>query len=141
MSQSGSVVEMTRRLFGDPSIYSKQAAYKRLSALSDACAVKAAHPPVLRLVQNAPQHPPKYKSEDFYASREWKQLRYRVLIKYGRKCMCCGSTDGAMHVDHIKPRSKYPHLALVFGNLQVLCEDCNMGKGAWDSTDFRPDAV
>ncbi len=42
-----------------------------------------------------------------------------------------------LHVDHIKPRSKYPDLALDINNLQILCESCNLGKGAWDETDFR----
>ena len=77
----------------------------------------------------------------FYDSRDWQELRYKALKKYGRKCSCCGKTqaDGAvLHVDHIKPRSKYPELALDINNLQILCEDCNLGKGAWDDTDFRP---
>jgi 5-methylcytosine-specific restriction endonuclease McrA len=44
--------------------------------------------------------------------------------------------ESVMHVDHIKPRRKYPHLALVFDNLQVLCHDCNHGKGN-EIFDFR----
>jgi 5-methylcytosine-specific restriction endonuclease McrA len=52
--------------------------------------------------------------------------------------MLCRQTNGVMHVDHIKPRSKYPHLALRESNLQVLCEACNLGKGNWDETDWRP---
>ena len=35
------------------------------------------------------------------------------------------------------PRKTHPHLALSLDNLQVLCEDCNCGKGSWDSTDWR----
>jgi len=73
----------------------------------------------------------------FYDSREWQVLRYSVLRKYGRKCMACSKTEGQMHVDHIKPRSRYPELELNFDNLQVLCRDCNMGKSAWDETDWR----
>ena len=47
--------------------------------------------------------------------------------------------DGAkMHVDHIKPRSKYPRLELDFDNLQVLCEDCNLGKSNRYKVDLRP---
>jgi 5-methylcytosine-specific restriction endonuclease McrA len=79
--------------------------------------------------------------EDFYTSWEWTTLRYKVLLKYGPKCMCCGASraDGAViHVDHIKPRKKYPDLALDFNNMQVLCAACNKGKGAWDETDHRP---
>lgn len=41
-------------------------------------------------------------------------------------------------VDHIKPLSKFWHLRLERSNLQVLCDECNMGKGAWDETDHRP---
>ena len=73
----------------------------------------------------------------FYKTREWLELRYKVLKTYGRKCMCCGTTTGQMHVDHIKPRSKYPELSLIFTNLQVLCHDCNIGKSNKDQTDWR----
>ena len=80
------------------------------------------------------------KSDKFYDSRDWLELRYDVLRKYGRRCMCCGATpkDGiSIHVYHIKPRAKYPNLALDFNNLQVLCELCNKGKRHRDNTDFR----
>lgn len=73
----------------------------------------------------------------FYNSSPWQDLRYRVLKKYGRICALCKNTDGRMHVDHIKPRSLHPELALVFDNLQVLCEACNLGKSNRDDTDFR----
>jgi len=80
--------------------------------------------------------------DDFYSSKEWRKLRYQVLRKYSAECMCCGRSkknDGiVIHVDHIKPRSKYPHLALDFKNLQLLCEDCNLGKSNIDETDWRP---
>lgn len=78
---------------------------------------------------------------DFYASREWRVLRYSALKLHGAACQCCGSSakDGkVMHVDHIKPRSKYPGLELTLSNLQVLCEDCNLGKLHLDETDWRP---
>ncbi len=76
----------------------------------------------------------------FYDSREWKTLRYQALKLHGAKCQLCGITraDGAqLNVDHIKPRSRYPELALEIDNLQVLCAWCNTGKGAWDQTDWR----
>lgn len=76
--------------------------------------------------------------DSFYVSREWLKLKYKVLKTYGKECMCCGRTEGQLHVDHIKPRSKYPHLQMDFDNLQVLCRDCNFGKGNHDETDFRP---
>ena len=69
----------------------------------------------------------------FYATDEWRKLRWRVLSQSDGKCLMCGrnSSHGiVLHVDHIKPRSKYPALELEIENLQVLCEDCNLGKGA-----------
>ncbi|MFC6439812.1 HNH endonuclease [Bowmanella sp. JS7-9] len=33
-----------------------------------------------------------------------------------------------LHVDHVKPRAKFPELALDINNLQILCETCNLGK-------------
>lgn len=78
----------------------------------------------------------------FYSGWEWKKLRYRVLQEYGPVCMCCGASsrddDVRIVVDHIKPVSIYPELALDYDNLQVLCNDCNMGKSNTDYTDYRP---
>jgi 5-methylcytosine-specific restriction endonuclease McrA len=80
------------------------------------------------------------RHDPFYKSGAWIALRYKVLLRDGRKCASCGITpnEGAiMNVDHIKPRRKYPHLSLEPDNLQVLCSDCNAGKGNWSETDFR----
>lgn len=75
--------------------------------------------------------------KDFYQSREWRRLRYQVLMHYGRQCQCCNAKDKPLHVDHIKPVSKYPELKLEITNLQILCEDCNIGKSNLDESDFR----
>lgn len=77
--------------------------------------------------------------DDFYRSQAWRELRLQVLAKYGNRCHLCGATkaETSLHVDHIKPRSKYPHLELEFDNLQVLCRDCNMGKSNKYEDDFR----
>lgn len=82
----------------------------------------------------------KVRADVFNRSLLWRRVRMTVLSSRGARCECCGTTpkDGAvMHVDHIKPRSKYPELALSVENLQVLCEACNFGKGTWDETDWR----
>jgi 5-methylcytosine-specific restriction endonuclease McrA len=79
----------------------------------------------------------KVAAKSFYSSWEWKKVRFQVLKKYGPKCMLCGS-ENRIVVDHIKPRSKFPSLELDPQNLQVLCDDCNMGKSNDDYTDFRP---
>lgn len=80
------------------------------------------------------------KRDGFYSRQEWQELRYKALVMHGAKCQCCGRgrEDGTtIHVDHIKPRSKFPELSLVLSNLQVLCEDCNLGKSNKDDTDWR----
>lgn len=87
---------------------------------------------------------PAMASADFYMSRPWRALRYQALKLHGARCQCCGASaeqGKVMHVDHIKPRSKHPQLELVLSNLQVLCEDCNLGKSNVDDTDWRPAQV
>ncbi len=78
--------------------------------------------------------------DSFLDTYAWRALRMKVLIRDGRRCACCGATPATgavMNVGHIKPRRLYPELALDENNLQVLCHDCNHGKGNWDETDWR----
>jgi len=81
----------------------------------------------------------KKSNKGFYESDAWMRLRYEALKKYGRKCSCCGAMppDVVLHVDHIKPRSKYPELELDINNLQILCKHCNLGKSNTDCIDYR----
>lgn len=84
--------------------------------------------------------PPVYffgMGKDFYKTREWREVRYKALVKFGKKCQACGESGGFIHVDHIKPRSRFPALELDIENLQVLCEACNIGKSNTDTTDWR----
>ena len=77
---------------------------------------------------------------DFYSTEEWKQLRYAALVASDGRCQCCSASakDGAvLRVDHIIPISKAPHLKADPANFQILCNDCNWGKGSWDFTDWR----
>lgn len=85
-------------------------------------------------------HPDYKKDPDFYKSNAWRQLRYLALKNTDGRCSCCGASQKegiVLHVDHVLPRYKRPDLSLSLDNLQVLCEDCNIGKGAWDDTDWR----
>lgn len=82
----------------------------------------------------------------FYQSWEWKKLRYKAIRASSQRCMCCGwqvgdTQHGYLVVDHIKPRSKFPELALDPDNLQVLCNDCNMGKSNDSFDDWRETEV
>lgn len=81
----------------------------------------------------------------FYLSKEWltSRARYSALKKAGGRCQCCGASpkDGIrLVVDHIKPVRRFWELRFEETNLQVLCDDCNLGKGSWDATDWRPSA-
>jgi len=82
----------------------------------------------------------KGKIPGFYRTPAWISVRYKVLKRDNGKCVLCGRSaeDGiVLNVDHIKPRHKYPHLALLMSNLQTLCSRCNQGKGAHDETGWR----
>lgn len=91
--------------------------------------------------------PTRADKDAFYLSWDWRELRKKVLNEYGSTCQCCGASpkDKDMRgmpvkivVDHIKPISKYWDARLKRANLQILCDECNQGKGAWDETDHRP---
>lgn len=87
-----------------------------------------------------PRVAPEPVDATFYDRREWLELRYRALKLHGGHCQCCGNAPvpgNPLQVDHIKPRSRFPELELDLNNLQVLCKSCNLGKGAWDQTDWR----
>ena len=60
-------------------------------------------------------------------------LRFRVFERYHHRCVFCGrsaATDPtiSLHVDHIIPWARGGET--VIDNLQLLCSDCNLGKGA-----------
>lgn len=80
-------------------------------------------------------------SLNFYNSSDWRRLRYKAFKLYGNSCNCCGRSKKlhniVLHVDHIKPRSIFPELALEIKNLQILCEDCNIAKSNTDQTTWR----
>lgn len=90
--------------------------------------------------------PSKDAKTAFYASWEWRTLRMKAFIKFGRRCQCCGAAPGdrtvsgepvRLVVDHILPISTHWHLRLDPNNLQVACDECNQGKGGWLVADFR----
>jgi hypothetical protein len=82
-------------------------------------------------------------ADAFYRSYGWRRLRTDMLednrARHGvLTCECCLATATPQwHVDHVRPRSSHPELALEPANLQVLCQDCNVGKGTRYTTDWR----
>lgn len=81
--------------------------------------------------------PLKINKTDFYKSREWQELRWKAIKASDGCCVYCGRSRTShgivIHVDHIKPRFSHPNISLVLNNLQVTCEDCNLGKGIKDA--------
>jgi len=68
----------------------------------------------------------------FYTTPEWRLMRESVIARDGNVCRrCCREVaERELTVDHIRPRSRFPELALALSNLQVLCRSCNSAKGA-----------
>jgi hypothetical protein len=66
-----------------------------------------------------------------------RDLRYSILRRDGFKCRNCGATPDdrrvRLQVDHIVPVAKGGSDDP--SNLQTLCQDCNLGKGADDPTE------
>jgi len=63
--------------------------------------------------------------------RREASINRKFFLKYlierdGKRCVFCGTTDGAFHIDHIKPVSLGGDNS--FDNLQLLCEKCNLAK-------------
>lgn len=103
-------------------------------------------PPAPKAVKALSRPPAVREKSKFYKSWEWRTLRMQVLKKLGPSCMCCGAERGDLNsagesvkicVDHVKPIATHWHLRLEESNLQILCDECNQGKGAWDDTDWR----
>lgn len=120
----------------------------KLSALAAIAQHEGSLPVVAIVVKSKPKPTvPLHSSKaSFYESWEWATLRMKVLKANGGRCECCGVTakdttvggnQVRLHVDHIEPISKHWHMRLERDNLQVLCAECNRGKGAWDETDWR----
>lgn len=85
-------------------------------------------------------YPPSLEAlREFYRSREWTRPAYEMKIEHGRACQCCGASsyDARIVSDHIRPARFYWHLRFERSNIQTLCDDCNLGKGSRDNTDFR----
>lgn len=59
--------------------------------------------------------------------RKWKRQKHKQQKGLCLECQQPVALKGA-HIDHIKPLSLYPSLAIVPDNLRILCADCNLRK-------------
>lgn len=137
LAKDQSIILMARREFGLGARLANRNVVRQACQIID----NVQHIPGLK--QRSGKAKTKRQNDLFFSSTEWKQLRYIALKNASGCCQCCGqpaSMTVHLHVDHIKPRSRYPELELDINNLQVLCPDCNLGKAAWDDTDWRKPA-
>ncbi|MGR9130804.1 HNH endonuclease [Rhizobium leguminosarum] len=90
--------------------------------------------------------PSKQEKHEFYKSWKWRAARVKVLQHFSASCQLCGASSKHFDmtgdpvrivVDHIYPLHTHWHMRLDASNLQVLCDECNQGKGAWNTADFR----
>lgn len=81
------------------------------------------------------------KAQELYKSKEWRSLRVNIIEDQKGRCQMCGRSykdhGVVIHVDHIIPLSIDWSKRLDKNNLQLLCEDCNLGKGNHYKTDWR----
>ena len=79
------------------------------------------------------------KSHNYY-DPEYRKLRLKVFLRDGEVCGKCKAIPAhgkSLTIDHIKPVSKYPELAMDIDNLQVLCWECNQSKSNKHNTSYR----
>jgi endogenous inhibitor of DNA gyrase (YacG/DUF329 family) len=62
--------------------------------------------------------------EDYYDSKEWKELRLIALLRDKQKCCECGIENVHLVVHHITPRTKGGKDEL--NNLKTLCNTCHI---------------
>ena len=59
-------------------------------------------------------------------------LRFKIFLRDRFRCVSCGRSPAThlnveLHADHVV--SVYDGGKTIYGNLQTLCQDCNLGKG------------
>lgn len=63
-----------------------------------------------------------------------REIREELCAETAGKCAYCEALIGIVsypHVEHIKPKSKFPELAHRWPNLTAACQRCNTNKGTY----------
>jgi uncharacterized protein (TIGR02646 family) len=71
-----------------------------------------------------------------------KEIKDALELMFGKKCAYCEGAYSAtsyVHVEHFRPKAKYPCLAYRWTNLLPLCTVCNINKG--DTFPLGPDGA
>ena len=63
-------------------------------------------------------------------THKYLEWRKEVLKRDDHTCIWCGAKEN-LHVDHIKPFSKFPELRLDLNNGRVLCKSCHLKTDTW----------
>jgi 5-methylcytosine-specific restriction endonuclease McrA len=67
----------------------------------------------------------------WYRTREWRRLRWRVLVAAAFTCAMCNRLTGdtsKLVADHIEPHRGDAKLFWDEGNVQCLCKACHDGE-------------
>lgn len=72
------------------------------------------------------------KAKQIRTSDVYKKWKYNILERDKYKCILCGDNKN-IEVDHIKPLSLYPQLALDINNGRVLCRECHKKTDTYGS--------
>ncbi len=65
----------------------------------------------------------------------YKIYKSKLREEFFHRCVYCGTREPELggsksfHIDHYKPKSKFPKLAAKYSNLLYACRDCNAYKG------------
>lgn len=68
------------------------------------------------------------------------QVRDALRLETSGKCAYCESYIEHVsysHVEHIKPKAKFPRLVCMWNNLTLACQKCNTNKGDYYEDDAR----
>lgn len=71
----------------------------------------------------------------FYKTKEWRNLRYQVLLDEGFCCRRCGLN--ANIGDHIIPIKENWDMRLERSNIQAMCKSCHNQKTREDELRYR----
>lgn len=73
-------------------------------------------------------------------SNAYKKWRVEVMERDNFTCQFCSKRGGDLHVDHIKPFSKFPDLRMEISNGRTLCVPCHKKTDTWAGKVFHYEA-